>query len=742
MRVREVAYGQQGDSRFTTLKELQEQYPSIPDHDLPTNNRKNPSFKGYGGIPISHVKNIYFIDPTTSHTIVIGSSRSAKGETTAVPSIDILSRAEKQSSLVINDPKGELYAAASETLRKRGYKVYLLNLADPSQGMAYNPLQLIVKAWMQGDVETAMQLVNSLTYTLYHEEKAGANSWVYEGAQKAVNGMIIALIEYCIKHNCPEKITLNNIIDMLNELGTVNYSLDPDGFNTTNVLDEFFKHLPQGSIAKREFGSTSFSEAKAKGSIYSTIIQKLSIFSMPKMARMSSENSLDLKTVGFPKYFSFDLDKAYQNKRLKLTFFDKNKEVKAKYTVKVQFGGFVEYNFADELSNNDYVMLKYLDDKNSLSSIYQIKNLNSKKFVTLKELKNDLKVKNVHMTYSDSPTAIFMKVPDYDSSNNALASIFISQLYGELAKQCSYVAGGKTIKRVHFLLDEFGNMQPIKDMDQIMTVSAGRNIIFDLIIQSYKQLFAKYGKDKGQVIKENCQNQILIKSLDTDTNKEFSEQVGNHTIESDNIHKSVMNTAQSINTSSMKVPLITPERLKDMLAGETVVLRPLYRQDLKGRRVRPYAIFNTKKTIMPFAHTFLADEFDTRKSPDLLEIDAPHANLDLRSLSINWRNWITFDDRALAAFDERQKANLKNEEEHDETKSNRDEGSHFFTPQSNQNSKTDIYLKFAEKYKDEIPYEEFCTEAMQGADENQLQTLLSGNMMNEFFKYLQNSKAE
>lgn len=107
--------------------------------------------------------------------------------------------------MVINDPKGELYAAASETLRKRGYKVYLLNLADPSQGMAYNPLQLIVKAWMQGDVETAMQLVNSLTYTLYHEEKAGANSWVYEGAQKAVNGMIIALIEYCIKHNCPEK---------------------------------------------------------------------------------------------------------------------------------------------------------------------------------------------------------------------------------------------------------------------------------------------------------------------------------------------------------------------------------------------------------------------------------------------------------------------------------------------------------------------------------------------------------
>lgn len=652
---KQVAYGQKGDSRFTTIQELKDQYPMIPDHDKPSNMiRHTASFDNYGGIPISHYKRSYFIDRTASHNIVVGTSRSGKGQTTVIPMIDILSRAQKQSSLVVNDPKGELYAAASETLRKRGYNVYLLNLADGSQGMAYNPLQLIVRSWLQGDTEGAMQLVNSLTYTLYHEENAGANSWVYEGAQKAVNGMIIALIEYCIRTKQIEKITLNNIIDMVNEMGTVDYAKDPnDPYTKTNILDEFFKHLKQGSIAKREFGSTSFSGEKAKGSIYSTIVQKLSIFSMPKMARMTSKNSIALKSVGFPKYINLELDKTYANRRLQLIFLDKNKKLKARYTVKASFGGFVEYNFADTLQSGEYMLIRFLNsDGKKLISSYKLKISSKTDEVKLKQLKNTLKAQNVKMHYSDKPTAIFMKIPDYDSSNNALASIFTSQLYSELAKQCSFVAGGKTIKRVHYIFDEFGNMLPIKDMDQIMTVSAGRNMLFTLIIQSYQQLFARYGREKGQVIKENGQNQILIKSTDDKTNQEFSREVGNKTVEGSNVNKSMMNTSQSVNVSADSVPLISTERLKDLMAGESVVLRPLYRQDLKGRSIRPFPIFNTKELLMPYAYTFLTDEFDPDQDPALLDIDAPHAKLDLAKLAINWRDWITWSDKALKAYDE------------------------------------------------------------------------------------------
>ncbi|MBE7106147.1 hypothetical protein FT637_25000 [Bacillus cereus] len=93
-----VVWNQKGDSRFTTIKELQQQYIAIPE--------KQDSFKGYGGVPVSHYQDQYFIDTSTVNTAILGVSRSGKGEMIVVPMIDNLSRAENQSSMVTNDPKG------------------------------------------------------------------------------------------------------------------------------------------------------------------------------------------------------------------------------------------------------------------------------------------------------------------------------------------------------------------------------------------------------------------------------------------------------------------------------------------------------------------------------------------------------------------------------------------------------------------------------------------------------------
>ena len=49
-----------------------------------------------------------------------------------------------------NDPKGELYKGSKETLEERGYEVQVLNLETPDQSMSYNPLQLIIDAYVRG----------------------------------------------------------------------------------------------------------------------------------------------------------------------------------------------------------------------------------------------------------------------------------------------------------------------------------------------------------------------------------------------------------------------------------------------------------------------------------------------------------------------------------------------------------------------------------------------------------------
>lgn len=663
-----VAHGQKGNARFTTVKELEDTYVKVPDHSQPGLDPKKPSFKGFGGFPIAHINRLgltkkfpfitkhgyYFIDTSTVHNLIVGTSRSGKGETTILEQIDLVSRAEKQSSLVVNDPKGELYVASVNTLRKRGYDVYELNLDDPNKGIAFNPLQLIIRSWEQGDVEGAMQLVNSITYSLYFDKQAGQNKWVNDDAQSAVNGMIIALIEYCMnpknfrdKKAHPEYITFVNIADLVNQLGQIDYTNPSDPYTQHNVLSEYFKHLEQGSIAKKEFGSTNFSGDKARGSIFSTVVQKLDIFTLPKNSRMTSMNTLEMKSIGFPKYLEFQLlDQRLYGELIKINFRDNhNKKLKTN-EIRVSQKGFVENNFDVNLKTGSFVEIEAITGHKRLKNTFKLKiNPKVKKVEVSQVGKPEIKMENFKMHYSDKPIAVFMKIPDSDASNNLLATIFVNQLYTELSRQCRLVQGGSTIRRVQCIFDEFGSMIPLQNMDRIMTVSAGRNILFTLVIQSYAQLYSKYGKEDGQVIKENCQNKCLIMSTDSATNKEFSEACGNKTIETSNISKDQNGLAKNVSVSVDKVPLILPERLEHLAGGERLVLRPLTRMNKWGWAVVSHPIFNTGKTLMPFAHTFLTDDFNPKTNPDLVEKIDAHANINLKALEIDWSKWLTWTEQ-------------------------------------------------------------------------------------------------
>src|SRR5699024_4501199 len=104
--------GQHGDSRFTTLKEIKKQYKEVPE--------KTTEYKGDGGVVISRHKDKIYIDDGPVNNLIIGTTRSGKGENFIFPTIDSLSRAENKPSMVLNDPKGELVSSSYDTLKKRG----------------------------------------------------------------------------------------------------------------------------------------------------------------------------------------------------------------------------------------------------------------------------------------------------------------------------------------------------------------------------------------------------------------------------------------------------------------------------------------------------------------------------------------------------------------------------------------------------------------------------------------------
>ena len=639
-----IVYGQKGDSRFATIEEIQNQYMEIPE--------KKKKFEGLGGVPISHYKDKYYIDRDTVNTIALGASRSGKGETFVVPLIDNLSRAKIQSNMVVNDPKGELFSASKETLEKRGYRVLVLNIDEPLQSMSFNPLQLVINAWSNKDYHEASKRANTLTSMLFASGMGTDNEFFYKSAKSAVNAIILTIVEDCFNKNCIEKITMYNVAQMLNELGSLFYADPKNPSKEKNALDEYFNNLPQGNQAKIQYGSTSFAGDKAKGSILSTASQGIEMFTSDLFGKLTSKMSIDLKEIGFPKSLEFKLDPEMVGKRVSITFLRKKdskvSQIK-KYRVKIKALGLCVLNFDEQLKEGDMLEVRYEEGEIKSRAWYSIHfpereanshdtKLDTKKFKSGKGF-TDLEINSLELKYTEKPTAVFMVIPDYDTSNHVIGSIFISQLYTELATNCKETPTKKCFRRVHFILDEFGNMPAINDMDNIMTVCLGRNILFDLLVQSYSQLENVY--DKGaKIIKENCQNHILIMTNDEETIEEISKKVGHKTVLSQSSSHKHLDTDSSVSSQSDQERLITPERASQLLEGEQVILRNLHRQDKNRNKIRPFPIFNTKETNMPYRYQFLGDDFDTGKDINEIDIACEHIDLSLKENQIPFASFI------------------------------------------------------------------------------------------------------
>lgn len=104
--------------------------------------KKNPLIKSKGGIPLLYDKSEHtvYVDATDSHSLIIGSTGSKKTRLVVLPLIHMLSYAEE--SMIISDPKAEIYNRTAAMLKQSGYRVTVLNFRNPSLGESWNPLAI------------------------------------------------------------------------------------------------------------------------------------------------------------------------------------------------------------------------------------------------------------------------------------------------------------------------------------------------------------------------------------------------------------------------------------------------------------------------------------------------------------------------------------------------------------------------------------------------------------------------
>ncbi|WDV44086.1 type IV secretory system conjugative DNA transfer family protein [Clostridiaceae bacterium M8S5] len=125
-----------------------------------------------GGIVVGYKKEgrkerVYYIDDDT-HTLCIGATRSGKSRCIVLETIGIL--ALSGESIIISDPKSELYNYTAPFLRNLGYEVKALDFKNPLKADRYNFLQPIIDAIDEDDIPRAVEATWDLTAALVPED--------------------------------------------------------------------------------------------------------------------------------------------------------------------------------------------------------------------------------------------------------------------------------------------------------------------------------------------------------------------------------------------------------------------------------------------------------------------------------------------------------------------------------------------------------------------------------------------
>lgn len=432
--------------------------------------------KAAGAVLINNGKDMW-VDNSENHTLVIGATGSGKTKSVVDPLVYSLAKAKE--SMIITDPKGEIYKEHSNMLRDRGYDIIVLNFREPQHGNCWNPLTLPYQLYKAGNTDKATELVDDVALNILKDKKAQDPFWENSAADY-FSGVALGLFEDAKE----DEVNLNSI----SYVTTVGEEKCPP----SNYIKEYFNMKGESSTPYVFASNTINSPTETKGGILSVFRQKIRLFaSREQLSEMLSKSDFNMRDIG------------------------------------------------------------------------------------------------------KKPTAVFMVIHDEKTTYHALATIFIKQCYETLidvAQEC----GGKLPVRTNFILDEFANMPPLKDVTTMVTAARSRQIRFTFIIQNFAQLNDVYGKEDAETIRSNCGNLIYLLTTELAALEEISKLCG---------EKKSKDKDKTAST-----PLVTVSDLQKMKLFEAIIMRS---------RLNPFKTKLKPSFEIDWGEKFPIAEFPTRTKGDI-----------------------------------------------------------------------------------------------------------------------------
>ena len=172
--------------------------------------------------------------------------------------------------------------------------------------------------------------------------------------------------------------------------------------------------------------------------------------------------------------------------------------------------------------------------------------------------------------FCNERSAIFIVLPEEDTSKYFMVSLLIQQLYREILVLADE-NGGKLKNRVMFYCDEFGTFPKIEGAESMFSAGRSRKISIVAIIQSFAQLEQNYGKQGMEIITDNTQLTVFGGFAPNSQSAEvLSKALGEQTALSGSISNG-RDRSQSLQMIGR--PLMTVDELKSMPKGQFIVMK-------------------------------------------------------------------------------------------------------------------------------------------------------------------------
>ena len=306
-------------AHFETQKEIETNFNTVSYDDLP-----NLDIEGIPIIAEEGKKDYKITFAKPAHTLIIGTTGSGKTTTFINPTVQILANTKGKPSMLISDPKGELYALHAKSLIKRGYDVKVLDLRNPYCSIRWNPLEKPYEMYQEMlsledkvvvNEEEGYYVFEDKIYYDVNEKNAAVQvrkQAIFDEVYEDLNDICSVLCPVKSKNepiwesgakNFILAITLAMLEDSEKpELGMTKekfnfYNVMKIATNTQNDCEELIEYFAGRSpISKSVSLSKQVLDAsdKTRGSYLSTIFDKLSLFSDMSICSLTSANEIDL----------------------------------------------------------------------------------------------------------------------------------------------------------------------------------------------------------------------------------------------------------------------------------------------------------------------------------------------------------------------------------------------------------------------------------------------------------------